>query len=147
MDHRESEPPMAEGAGAAPSEREDRVRATRRNLLKAGAIGVPLVLTFRSTSAWAVSAGCRVEPGTLEIPGNIVRVDQDGNPIPAQNPTPQQPYETIFVTQDPFGTDTDRLVDATVDLDRLRALVYNQNIGASCVASIDAALITRFFAR
>lgn len=108
----------------------------RRQILKAAAVGAPLILTFRASSAWAVSAGCLVEPGTLEIPGSIIRVDENGNPIPAQNPTPEQPYETIFVTQDPFGSAEDRIVDAGVDSDRLRALVYNQNIGETCVMSI-----------
>lgn len=108
----------------------------RRQILKAAAVGAPLILTFRASSAWAVSAGCLVEPGTLDIPGAIVRVDEDGNPIPAQNPTPEQPYETIFVTQDPFGSAEDRIVDASTDTDRLRALVYNQNIGDTCVMSI-----------
>lgn len=115
---------------------EDQRREARRRLLKTGAVGAPLILTFRSTSAWAVSAGCLVEPGTLEIPGPIVLVDENGNPVPAQNPTPEQPYETIFVTQDPFGSETDRIVDASVDPQRLRALVYNQNIGESCAMSI-----------
>lgn len=115
---------------------EDERRESRRRLLKAGAVGAPLILTFRSTSAWAVSAGCLVEPGTLDIPGPIIRVDENGNPIPAQNPTPEEPYETIFVTQDPFGSETDRIVDASVDPERLRALVYNQNIGQSCAMSI-----------
>lgn len=108
----------------------------RRQILKAAAVGAPLILTFRASSAWAVSAGCLVEPGNLEIPGAIIRVDENGNPIPAQNPTPEEPYETIFVTQDPFGAASDRVVDATVDTDRLRALVYNQNIGETCVMSI-----------
>lgn len=115
---------------------EDQRRESRRRLLKAGAVGAPLILTFRSTSAWAVSAGCLVEPGTLDIPGAIPLVDENGNPVPAQNPTPEQPYETIYVTQDPFGEGDDRIVDATDDPQRLRALVYNQNIGASCVMSI-----------
>lgn len=122
-----------QSAAAAPEARTD---DARRQILKAAAVGAPLILTFRASSAWAVSAGCLVEPGDREIPGAIIRVDEEGNPIPAQNPTPEEPYETIFVTQDPFGSAEDRVVDGSVDTDRLRALVYNNNIGETCVMSI-----------
>lgn len=129
------ENPMSGMVPPSPGADDQRCEA-RRRLLKAGAVGAPLILTFRSTSAWAVSAGCLVEPGTLAIPGPIPLVDENGNPVPAQNPIPDQPYETIYVTQDPFGSETDRIVDSSVDPERLRSLVYNQNIGQSCAMSI-----------
>jgi len=105
-------------------------RTTRRNLLKAGAVGAPLILTFRSTSAWAVSAGCLIQPGDQPIPGSIIAVDENFQPIPDG-----EGYETIFITQD-----VNDIADGAIDRDRLRALVYNNNIGITCLQSItDAA--------
>lgn len=112
----------------------------RRRLLVAGAVGAPLVLTFRSTSAWAVSAGCIVKAGTHPIPGAIIRVDENFQPIPkiggATGPEWDQQYELIMVSQDPSGSADMRIADGNTDIDRLRALVYNQNIGMTCLQSI-----------
>jgi len=105
-------------------------RTTRRNLLKAGAVGAPLILTFRSTSAWAVSAGCLIQPGDQPIPGSITAVDENFQPIPDGDG-----YETIFITQD-----VNDIADGSVDRDRLRALVYNNNIGITCLQSITDAV-------
>lgn len=158
-------------------------RALRRRILRAGLIGAPVVLTFRGTSAWAVSAGCLVKEGTHPIPGQIIRVDENFQPIPKpgvdvgqsnnnqncgnngnhygnggknkdkgnatcngngngnnnnsnSNLAWYDQYETVFVTQDPFGAAADRVADRNTDINGLRALVYNGNIGITCLASI-----------
>lgn len=116
--------PSAEN-GAEKGHEQD--RTTRRNLLKAGAVGAPLILTFRSTSAWALSAGCLIQVGDEPIPGAITAVDENFQPIPDGDGG----YETIFVTQN-----VNDLADAGVDRNRLRALVYNNNIGITCLQSI-----------
>lgn len=165
----------------------DADRALRRRILRMGAVGAPVVLTFRGTSAWAVSAGCLVKEGMHPIPGQIIRVDENFQPIPKAGLAGMsesgmsepgvcgnngyqygndgknkdkgnagcnndygnsgntgnnsglawyEQYETVFVTQDPFGAAKDRVVDRTTDIDGLRALVYNGNIGMTCLASI-----------
>lgn len=133
MDHNPTEREQAATAA-------EQARLMRRRLLVAGAVGAPLVLTFRSTSAWAISAGCIVKTGTHPIPGSIVRVDENLQPIPkiggATGPEWYQQYELITVTQDPNGSAASRIADKTTDLDRLRALVFNQNIGITCLQSI-----------
>lgn len=118
---------MDKDTKATDSVKREQDRATRRNLLKAGAVGAPLILTFRSTSAWAVSAGCLIQPGDQQVPGSITAVDENFQPIPDGN----DGYETIFITQD-----VNDVADGTVDRDRLRALVYNNNIGMTCLQSI-----------
>lgn len=113
----------------------DQKRAARRKFLKAGAVSAPLVLTFRSTSAWALSAGCLVEVGDRTVPGQLIAVDENFEPILKPGADPDEPgddkYETIFVTQG-----VNDVADGNVDRDRLRALVYNNNIGISCLQSI-----------
>lgn len=140
MDHNPTELEQAPAAAEAGRSAGEQARLMRRRLLVAGAIGAPLVLTFRSTSAWAISAGCIVKTGTHPIPGSIVRVDENLQPIPKiggpTGPEWYQQYELITVTQDPNGSAASRIADKTTDLDRLRALVFNQNIGITCLQSI-----------
>ncbi|MDA5193620.1 hypothetical protein [Govanella unica] len=167
-------------------------RDMRRRLLRLGAVGAPVVLTFRSTSAWALSSGCLVKDGTLPIPGQLIRVDENFQPIPkagitaagnngnsgncGNNGNPNgnngngkgkgntngngnngnngscgnngngpgsselawyDQYETVFVTQDPHGSAGDRVADRNTDINGLRALVYNGNIGTTCLQSIN----------
>ncbi|RMF08806.1 MAG: hypothetical protein D6763_09195 [Alphaproteobacteria bacterium] len=114
-------------------EKLDRKRELRRSLLKAGAVGAPLALTFKSSSAWAVSAGCLIQNGDLAIPGEIVAVDENFQPIPNGD----DGYQTIFVSQSPND-----IADGKIDRDRLRALVYNNNIGMTCLQSITDAQIS-----
>lgn len=118
----------------------DSKQRLRRRLLVTGAIAAPVILTFRSTSAWAVSAGCLVQNGTLPIPGAIIRVDENLVPIPkiggATGDEWYEQYEVIQVLQDPGGAGNQRVVNGSTDIDRLRALVFNQNIGATCLQSI-----------
>ncbi len=133
----------------------DQKRLQRRNLLKAGAIAAPVVMTFRASSAWAVSAGCLVQEGGRPLDTNVLptprslsqpliqatsadgRVftpvertdippDVDKNTLP-----PEQRYQMIIVTQTP-GT----AVTSSSNSQELAALVYNGNIGTSCYASI-----------
>lgn len=110
----------------------DAKRELRRNLLKTGAVGAPLVLTFKSSSAWAVSAGCLVQNGDLPIPGEIIAVDENFEPIPDGN----DGYQTIFISES-----VNDIADGSLDRDRLRALVYNTNIGITCLQSITDAEI------
>ncbi|MDA5193618.1 hypothetical protein [Govanella unica] len=114
----------------------DAARILRRRLLVAGGIGAPLVLTFRSTSAWALSTGCIVgASGQLPIPGAIIAVDQSGAPIPNPNSSgPGDQYLLIQVAQSPGDA-----VTTTTDPNVLRALVYNNNIGITCLQSIMSA--------
>ncbi len=108
-------------------------REMRRNLLKAGAVAAPLILTFRSSSAWAISAGCLIQQGNLPIPGEITAVDENFQPISDGN----NGYQTINITQS-----VNEVADGSVDRDSLRALVYNTNIGMTCLQSITNAPIT-----
>lgn len=114
-------------------------RETRRRLLKIGAVGAPLILTFRSTSAWAVSAGCLIQQGDLPIPGAIIKVDENFEPIlkdgvdkPKQNDPWYENYQSIFISKG-----SGDVADGQLDSDSLRALVYNNNIGQTCLASIN----------
>lgn len=113
-------------------------RESRRRLLKAGVVGAPLILTFRSTSAWAVSSGCLIQNGDKPIPGRIKKVDANGNPIlkdglnkPKDNKPWYENYESVYISEDVGSPAT-----AELDIDRLRALVYNNNIGQTCLTSI-----------
>jgi len=47
---------------------EEAKRALRRRLLKAGAIGAPLVVTLKSNTGWAASLTCMTN---LQVPDNI----------------------------------------------------------------------------
>ena len=60
-------PETIENADGAVSP-EDAKRALRRRILKAGAIGAPLVITLRSNSGWAASLTCLQH---LQVPENI----------------------------------------------------------------------------
>lgn len=112
----------------------------RRRILIAGAVAGPAVMTFRSTSAWAVSAGCIIQTGDLPLPGAIIRVDPEGRPVPkiggATGEEWFEKYELIQISQDPSGSSSQRVVDGSVDVERLQALVYNRNIGITCLLSI-----------
>lgn len=140
--------PNQENHVTPPQSQEETARQARRRLLKVGAVGAPLILTFRGTSAWAVSSGCIIGNGTKPIPGNITKVDTNMQPIPVQTTTtttttntrgrPQPPqnstpveYQTIFISEKVGDPAT-----ASIDNERLRALVYNNNIGQTCLMSI-----------
>jgi len=117
----------------------DALRSSRRTLLKAGAVGAPLVLTFRSTSAWALSAGCLIEIGNMPIPGQIIAVDEEYKPL--ENPNwdgedEDTEFQKIYISRDPHGEGMEAVADGSLTQDELRAMVYNNNIGESCLVSI-----------
>ena len=61
-------PPETTRNGGRPISPEEAKRALRRRILKAGAIGAPLVITLRSNSGWAASMTCLQN---LKVPENI----------------------------------------------------------------------------
>ena len=135
MNSKEQEKPMTKN----PVEAANDAREARRRLLKVGAVGAPLILTFRSTSAWAVSAGCLIQQGDLPLPGAIVKVDENFEPLlkegvdkPKKNDPWYENYQSIFVSKGAGD-----VADGQLDSDSLRALVYNNNIGQTCLASIN----------
>jgi hypothetical protein len=121
-----------------PEQAVDVARESRRRLLKAGAVGAPLILTFRSTSAWAVSAGCLIKNGDKPIPGYIPKVNEQGEPIlkdgltkPKEGKPWSDSYKSIYVSESVGDPATGQM-----EYDKLRALVYNNNIGETCLMSI-----------
>lgn len=99
----------------------DAGRLARRRLLKAGAYAAPLVLTFKSGAAWAISGGCKLQSGTQPIPGVFT--------------VPSPPYDgttvTIDQTADAVVTNQSNLTS-----DQLKFLVDNGNLTGSCYTSI-----------
>ena len=80
-------PETTEEAGSTVS-KEDAKRALRRRILKAGAIGAPLVITLRSNSGWAASVTCLQ---TLKVPENINNQNyahSDGPLVPFNSSSP-----------------------------------------------------------
>lgn len=96
-------------------------RLARRNLLKLGALAAPLVLTFKSSSAWALSGGCKLVTGTQPIPGTFTVS------VPPYNSTP------VIITQS-----VDQIITSSTSLtpDEARFLIDNGNMSLSCYASI-----------
>lgn len=152
--------PTLDGDNNAGSEGEakmDEARKARRRLLKLGAATAPLVLTFKPSSAWATSAGCVLYQGKMETPGEIVKVDSYFRPFRNDNgiryrkrqgqwfykfrgtwyhetkgPRANQRFKQIYVNKGPG----DVVRAGNIDHNRLRALVYNDNMGFSCLSSI-----------
>ncbi|WP_282606859.1 hypothetical protein [Pelagibius sp. Alg239-R121] len=152
-----------ESAGSRSEEQMDEARKARRRLLKLGAASAPLVLTFRPSSAWANSAGCLLQHGNLPIPGRIIKVDTYWRPIPdyygsgygyttydngsnsgysdsgynsgysydQSQYRRRVTYKTIRIRQR-----VGHVADADMRHSKLRALVYNDNMGMSCLNSI-----------
>lgn len=61
-------PPESKQGNGVEVSPEDAKRALRRRILKAGAIGAPLIVTLQSNSAWAASMTCIQH---LKVPKNI----------------------------------------------------------------------------
>lgn len=154
-----------ENAGSEDKAQMDEARRARRRLLKLGAASAPLVLTFKPSSAWAVSAGCILHEGKRETPGKIYKVDgylrrmvrhdngisykfrygrwmywfngnrrwgrgyYDLNKGPYRN---RRHYQEIYMNKGPGSV----VQAGNVNHTKLRALVYNDNVGWSCVSSI-----------
>lgn len=154
-----------ENAGSEGESQVDEARMARRRLLKLGAATAPLVLTFKPSSAWAVSAGCILHHGQRETPGDLYKVDnnmqrmvRDDNGIyyrftrgrwkywyqggkgwqrgyyeltkgPYRN---RRHYQEIYVNEGPGNV----VHSGNVSHQKLRSLVYNDNVGWSCVSSI-----------
>ena len=93
----------------------------RRNLLKLGALAAPLVMTFKSSSAWALSGGCKLVDGTQPIPGTFVV------PVP---PYTASPVVINFSVGDIITSST------PLTTDEARFLIDNGNLSTSCYASI-----------
>lgn len=82
-------PETIENADGAVSP-EDAKRALRRRILKAGAIGAPLVITLRSNSGWAASMTCLQN---LKVPENINTQNlahSSGSLVPYNSQSPDQ---------------------------------------------------------
>lgn len=96
-------------------------RLARRKLLKIGALAAPLVMTFRSSSAWALSGGCKLVDGTKPIPGTFV--------------VPVPPYTSSPVV---INNSVGDIVTSSTSLtsDEARFLIDNGNMSLSCYASI-----------
>ena len=154
-----------ENAGSENEAQMDDARKARRRLLKLGAASAPLVLTFKPSSAWAVSAGCIMHEGKRETPGNLYKIDNrfrrmvrhdngltyrfrkgrwkywfNGNGqwrrgLYDLNRGPYRHwnhYQEIYMNKGP-GSEVHA---GNVNHQKLRALVYNDNVGWSCVSSI-----------
>ncbi len=68
---------------------EDAKRALRRRILKAGAVGAPLVITLRSNSGWAASLTCLQN---FQVPENIDTKNpthSQGTLVPFNNTSPE----------------------------------------------------------
>ena len=96
-------------------------RLARRNLLKVGALAVPLVMTFKSSSAWALSGGCQLLDGTQPIPGTFTV------------PVPPYTSSTVIISQSVGDVITSSTV---LTSDEARFLIDNGNLSQSCYASI-----------
>lgn len=147
-------------AGSEDGGQMDEARKARRRLLKLGAASAPLVLTFRPSSAWANSGGCILHGGNKYIPGEITKVNRYFQPVVNYNsgiqyyqyygqwwyraynrwyredegPYANRRYKKIYVNKsagEPVTADN-------ISHSRLRALVYNDNMGLSCLSSITA---------
>lgn len=145
-------------AGSEGDAKMDDARMARRRLLKLGAASAPLVLTFKPSSAWATSAGCVLYQGKMETPGKIVKVDGYFRPLrnyngvhyyrrnngkwyynhrrrryhESEGPYANQRFQRIYVNKGPG----DVVRAGNINHNRLRALVYNDNMGFSCLSSI-----------
>lgn len=99
----------------------DASRIARRRLLKVGAYAAPLVLTFKSGAAWAISGGCKLQSGTQPIPGvfTVTSPPYNGTTV------------TIDQTADSIVTNQSNLTS-----DQLKFLVDNGNLTGSCYTSI-----------
>ena len=81
-------PPETNKKADDAASREDAKRALRRRILKAGAVGAPLVITLRSNSGWAASLTCLQN---LQVPENIdtkTPEHSQGNLVPYNRTSP-----------------------------------------------------------
>jgi hypothetical protein len=106
-------PESTQGVEVSP---EDAKRALRRRILKAGAIGAPLIVTLQGNSAWAASMTCIQH---LKVPKNI-----DTKDIGHSDASQLVPY-------DQFNKDHQKYIHALQTDPTMNGMP-----GYSCVASI-----------